>query len=479
MTAPTFAGPVAPGAERLGGVGTAPVSVENASTANDQGRATTLQRHAGRAVARKLLDGIGMKEHRLRSCGYYLGEGRMFRKGGDGRVRSVAVERCANSRACPTCGPQIAAVRAAEIGATVYRWMTGGEERSAIFVSIAASHKATDRLEDLHDQLLTARAEVMRYSDLSWRRFRERFGIADVAWKLEHSCGERGPHPGLHAVFLVDRWWEAEDAQAAEAWLVLRFRAELKAAGFDGKLSAEYGIDVRPVDNPAGAGKYLVKWGVGSELAREDVKLGRNETSIPYNAIPSVLAQDIGRTNPYVKARRDPYVRRLVTGWGEFVKLATSDGRKWFVGFSKKLDLVPELRGLGKPAEIIAAATEVLPAELRPAEHDDGEREDDDEDGIGLRVEGDAWRVALFAWSRPELLPAVWAQRRWRWTAGQPAPTIPLELAIAWLAEDEGIDVAAEALADLADAHLFGHEHGLTVGYPGGHPGRAEHAETV
>lgn len=139
----------------------------------------------------------------------------------------------------------------------------------------------------------------------------------------------------------------------------------------------------------------------------------------------------------------------------------------------------PSCGGSARPNEIIAVATEVLPAGLRPAEHDDGEREDDDKDGIGLRVEGDAWRVALFAWSRPDLLPVVWAQRRWRWTAGQPAPSIPLELAVAWLAEDEGIDVAAEALADLADAHLFGHEHGLTVGYPGGHPGRAEHAGTV
>lgn len=115
-------------------------------------------------------------------------------------------------------------------------------------------------------------------------------------------------------MFLVDRWWEAEDAQAAEAWLVLRFHAELKAAGFNGRSPPSTGSMSTQWSNPAGAGKYLAKWGVGSELAREDVKLGRNDTSIPYNAIPSVLAQDIGRTNPYVKARRDPYVRRLVTG---------------------------------------------------------------------------------------------------------------------------------------------------------------------
>ncbi len=58
-------------------------------------------------------------------------------------------------------------------------------------------------------------------------------------------------------------------AQRAEAWLIMAFRRELAAAGFTGRLSAENGIDVHPVDDPAGIGRYLTKWGIGQELAAE------------------------------------------------------------------------------------------------------------------------------------------------------------------------------------------------------------------
>lgn len=50
--------------------------------------------------------------------------------------------------------------------------MTGEPDRSAVFISIAASHRPGDTLEDLHDQLLTARADVMRSNEATWLRFR-------------------------------------------------------------------------------------------------------------------------------------------------------------------------------------------------------------------------------------------------------------------------------------------------------------------
>lgn len=462
-------GGVAPGADGLDGLrpdgAVSVIPRRFGGDCGDDGRLTTLQRHAGRAMARRLLDGIGLREHRLRRCGYSLGPGRTFKVGGDGRVRSAGVERCANARVCPVCGPAAAAVRGAEIGAAVWRWLDAEEENGAIFVSIAASHRPSDKLADLHDQLLVARAAVMRSDDETYRRFRRRFGIIDVAWKAEHSFGTNGPHPGLHAIFLVDRPWSAVDAQRAEAWLVVRFRAELAAAGFQGRLSSEHGVDLRPVDDPRGAGAYLAKWGIGAELAGEAAKLGRNIDSMPYGAIPSVLAHDLGRRDPYRMAERDPGVRRLVEAWGEFVTVALGDRRHWYRGFRRLNDLVPELRGITRPVERIAIAVEVLPPELRPPRHDDAEEDDAqaDEGRPLLIIDSNAWAAAQATWFRPDRVPPHWHQRRWRWLDGRAGPLLPLELATAWVAEDEGLAAAAGAVAELCGAVVVADDRGLVV----------------
>ena len=77
------------------------------------------------------------------------------------------------------------------------------------------------------------------------KTFRRRFGVWGLAWRAEHNIGPSGPHVSLHLVLLTERWWDAMDAQRAEAWMVVAFRRELAGAGFVGRLSAEHGIDVR------------------------------------------------------------------------------------------------------------------------------------------------------------------------------------------------------------------------------------------
>lgn len=425
----------------------------------DAGRGRTLGRHAGRLMQRRMLGLMGMRQHRLATCGFSMEGGRRFKVSG-GKARTVAVERCGNSRVCQVCGPMVATQRAAEVGAATWRWLTQSDGHGAYFVSIAASHTASDELADVASILLDARADVMNPACQSWKAFRQRAGIVDMAWTMEANTGANGPHPGLHLVLLVDRWWTAEDADRVDAWLTLAFRASMRALGFKGRLSAEHGIDVRPVDDPAGLGRYLTKWGVGSELAGEMGKLGRNGENVPYSAIPALLAAELGRADLHRAMRQDRQVARLVDEWAKFVRFALADKRKWYAGFHRLNELVPELKGLTKRDERVAVCTEVLPVELRPAEHDDAESEDDDEPAVTLVVDPDAWAVAQRSWWHGDGLRLV--PGRWRRMA------VPLELAVCWLLEDHGIDVAAEALADLADAELTGHEYGLAVGYPGG-----------
>jgi len=430
-------------------------------------RAVVLGRWSGRAMARRLLDGAGLGDVRMRRCGFRLGTGRVWRAGADGRVRGIGVERCGNGRCCPVCGPAQGAVRAAEVGAGTWRWMTGGPGRSAVFVSVAASHRSTDRLEVLHDQLLTARSAVMASDSGAWRAFRRRFGVADLAWRVEHNIGPAGPHVGLHLVLLTTRWWTAGDAQQAEAWLVVRLRVELEVAGFTGRLSAEHGVDVRPVDDPAGVGKYLAKWGIGAELASTGDKAGRNGVNVALTAVPQLLAAELGRADPYGRRyRHDPDHRRLVDGWADYVRLAADDRRRWYRGFARLRDLVPELAGVDRPAERIAVCTAVLPEELRPARYTDAEDDDDqaDDDAPMLTVTAEAWRAARRRWFQPATVPTHWHRRRMRWLDGAHGPPVPLELAVSWLAEDDGLEVAAYALAELAGCSVTGDATGWAVG---------------
>lgn len=454
------------GAEADGTAALNPVSVRSrvdeprADEPNVQ-RLRTAGRAAGREMARRLLDGLGQRDHRLRRCGWRLGDARTFKRDAAGRVRNVGVERCANGRLCPVCGPALASVRAAQVGAAVYRWLDGDEARSAVFLSLAPSHKRADRLVELHGQLMAARAAVMNPRHRQWKAFKARFGIVDLAWKVEHNLGANGPHVGLHAVLLTTRWWEADEAQAAEAWLIVRFREELARAGFTGRLSATYGLDVRPVDDPVAAATYLAKWGIGQELAAEADKLGRNGENVPYAAIPSILALEIGRRDPHVVARRDQRVRMLVEGWAEFVQLAGDDGGHWWRGFRTLKDLVPELRSAHRPADVIAKATEILPPELRPEESGDAEAEEDDgTPGQFLEVDGDAWSAAVYAWFRWEAVSLGQAVKLRRWVGCSDVPLIPLELAVAWMGEDDGLRAAAEYVADLAGAVVIEDDDG-------------------
>ncbi|MGD9750005.1 MAG: hypothetical protein AB7W59_03310 [Acidimicrobiia bacterium] len=336
------------------------------------------------------------------------------------------------------------------MGAAVWRWLAD-ERHDAWFVSIAPGHAAGDDLAELATRLLDARGAVMKSDREAWRKVRRRLGIVDVAWTLEASYGANGPHPGLHLVLLTERRWQPEDVDRFEAWLWLEFRRELAERGGTRRMSVSAGIDVRPVDDPAGLGRYLTKWGIGAELAGEMSKLGRNGENVPYSAIPAVLAAELGRRDLVRVMGADRRVRRLVEAWGEFVRFATTDRQhRWYSGFRTLGKLVPELQGVTGRNERIAVCTELLPPELRPARHDDAEQTDDDAEGDSttaetIAIDAEPWAAAQRAWwGDRAMLPK--SLQRWRCSHA------PLELVTCWLAEDAGADIAAAALAELAGA---------------------------
>ncbi len=429
-------------------------------------------RFGARTMARRMLRGSGRRDVRLASCGQPMGGVRVIRRGRDGRHRLTGVDSCQMSRVCPVCGPKVAARRAAEIAGAVWRWTEAGH--GAAFVSINGSHKASDVLAVTHGQLLDARAKVCDAKREAWRTFRRRFGIYDVAWKIEHSRGENGPHPGLHLILLTDEWWTVDQVDGAEAWLWREFRRALEQLGFEGRLSPTRGVLVEPVDDAA-VGHYLAKWGVGRELTGEYGKVGRNGENMPYLAIPQLLAEMLGRMDPIEAADQRVQVRRLVADWLEFFDLAWSDAgsRKWFSGFYRLNKLVPELRDVTDAGERIALCTELLPEHLQPPRADDTEQQGDEDpsaEGDGeaqpgsvLMVSQEAAVAALIAWMsrRGAPRPVGWTAALNRWFSGGSPCQVDLWLAVAWLADEQGLELAARAVAELAGADVgideFGH----------------------
>jgi hypothetical protein len=71
-------------------------------------------------------------------------------------------------------------------------------------------------------------------------------------------------------------------------------------------------------------------------------------------------------------------------------------------------------------------------------------------------------------------LPWIWAVRRRHWLDGHAGAVIPLELAVMWTIEDEGLDIAAGALAELCGGGICGDELGLTITAVAGSPIRRQ-----
>lgn len=486
MTRTVNAGPGAPGTQSQGGVGTAPVSVDRGQGGR---RVRAARLHQGKVILRRLLQGWGHDGERTARCGYRLGSpdaGETWTLR-NGRAEHVGRETCASTKLCAVCHDAAALVRAAVVSVAVWRWLEADEDRAAVFVSITPGHRAGDRLDLAHDRLMEAREAVMCPQRAVWRRFRRDFGVADVLWVVEHTVGMNGPHAQLHAVFLLERAWEAEDVDRADAALWMLFRAELDRLGHTGGWSASRAIDIRPVTDGPGLAAYLAKIGLGAEVTGLGGKDGRGEGSVAYLAIPARLAELCGARSPVKMAQVDPEVRRLVDAMREYADLVYSHrerGRRWFKNFAQVRKLVPELGELEAEgltgARLAAALLELLPVEVRPligvGGEDVGPFDDDGvdaeppagpESGV-LHVDADSWQAASEAWWHGRGCPPGW----WTVLAGLlPGVTswgrIDLAIVVGWMMEDRGIEAAADAVASLAGAHAVEDDIGWSVTWPG------------
>lgn len=449
----------------------------------DTASARTAWAYRQRMVTRRLVeDVIGDREHRVVACGKTMGVGCFISKRKGKHVRT-GLTTCGRHRLCAVCGQREAALRGLLVSAATYLWMAQ-PGHDATFLTVAIPHRRSNTLLEVHDMLMIAWAEL--------RPKLKRFGVQRIAWVVEHSIGENGPHPQIHAVLLLDR--DANEVSPSiqgwvDAFLVQRLR-ELEWPWYVGASS----VVVEPCDSPETMGAYLVKFGIGAELAGSWDKQGRAKTSMPYTAIPVALSESLHRRSIRSLKRHE---QRLLNSWVEYFELAEGDvhpngkRRRWHQSFHGIEKLIPGLAECKTDAERMELCMSILPREAaelfvidqREETVDDAAEafDADDADWAGedpgppepehVHICKEAWAAFLFAWfrrgdSKGRLNDDVWRLRRGRWMCRTGDIVPEPELAACWLLDELGTVAGCYELAEIVGAEVEVDELGVRVGMP-------------
>ncbi len=199
-----------------------------------------------------------------------------------GRPHLSGLARCGSPWSCPVCSPTVRHRRAVELTALTTAVLAEGG--SAVMVTLTIPHRHGDRLADLLDGLQASWSGLT--SGGWWTRFRDRHELAGLVRVVEitHS-GRAGWHPHLHVLMVST----GPSLDAGAMWLdVLPRWAATVERHLGARPDLRHGVDVRPVEDPAGLGEYVADsngWSVGAELASGPSKLGRHDSVSPFQLL--------------------------------------------------------------------------------------------------------------------------------------------------------------------------------------------------
>lgn len=320
--------------------------------------ADTVERH-GEQDAVKLAPGPA-------TCGWAAGSLIGVHHSG-GAAGFSGVQHCSSVWSCSCCGAIIRGKRSEEVQQAASWWEQQGGE--FLFLTFTVRHFAEDTLERTMDAVTDAFTGLI--NGAPWKRLARRHGIRHFIKSQEVTLGwENGWHAHLHVLLLVDlpgaardlaedarlAWqesdeWAAEhgkhhgskvkkaqrrDDDAAEAlrisnqgigkpraaeirgWLSERWIDMVVRAG-GREPSRRRGVDVRTVRDGNVVALYVSKlqegdrdgWGVGQEMARQDMKKGRLDSLVPLE-----LLDVDGLTDDELERAREHWVEYVTTTKG-------------------------------------------------------------------------------------------------------------------------------------------------------------------
>lgn len=195
------------------------------------------------------------------------------------------VETCGSIWACPVCSPIIRARRADEIQRGADRWVSEGG--AVIMGTFTLRHRREDGLRDSLGLLQRAYTRLM--NSRGWKALMKRHGYAGQIRAIESPWGHRnGWHPHTHTLFMLDALDDAALEQIEREAFDLWEAALLKEGGRT--IARDHGVRIS-----RGAAAYVAKvqeheddgrqWLAGSELARGDLKSGRDRSLMPFELL--------------------------------------------------------------------------------------------------------------------------------------------------------------------------------------------------
>lgn len=214
-------------------------------------------------------------KRRIGVCGDPIGGAVTLRRR-DGTVFPSGVSTC-GSMFCPVCGPKIRGRRAEDFGQAVTDWLARGEDHDAWLVTLNARNAVDLPFDQAVNRALKGWQRLRNRR--AWRLLADRYGLHYIRG-LDVTHGANGWNVHLHIVLATASAGREAAWVLADLSLTLRslWPAVMASLGFDADLRVA--VDVRQVDKAtaAEAGGYLAKasaWGIGDEIARGDLKLGR------------------------------------------------------------------------------------------------------------------------------------------------------------------------------------------------------------
>jgi hypothetical protein len=220
--------------------------------------------------------------------------------GGERVAHYAGVQTCGSPWTCPVCAPKIRARRAQEIEAGALTHLRAG---GALYTFVLTMpHGTGDDLAELWQTLSDGYRACV--SGRAWGSQREALGIVGYVRASEATHGRHGWHPHAHVLLFTERALSGQEQRELSTYLHEHWSRAVQRRGHRAPIKSL--LRLLPVRDGAALAGYLQKAALvedseaengvhrrlGHELARADLKRGRQRGRTPWEIARAAAAGD-------------------------------------------------------------------------------------------------------------------------------------------------------------------------------------------
>lgn len=217
------------------------------------------------------------------------------------------LQTCGSVWACPVCQAKILNRRAEDASTAAATWHDQGN--TVLMITLTMPHDAGMRLAPLFDTVANGFRSVI--SGRAWIKTRDRLAIVGTIRSVEVTHGPNGWHPHLHVLVFTRGRLNAEGIADLSGHVRAKWDRFITKAGYR-QPDRLHGVVIQVCQSAAEAGAYIAKTqdgkGVGNEIARGDLKQGRNGHRTPLEILESFRwtgdVEDLALWNRYELATK-------------------------------------------------------------------------------------------------------------------------------------------------------------------------------